>query len=351
MCGALVQRGIRFDISGRSRDKLDGLARELASPQGTPCVFVADSRSRIELAPLLDERRVVAACAGPFDAVGEPLLALAAERGIHYVDTTAEPSFVMRALAYHSVATGSGACIAPSLAYECALADWLSPRALGRLDGGVESIAVCYSHPREFLSRASRGTLLSSLAELAGGQDRAWVDGVLCREEPLLHRRRFSVIDVDGSRRELQCGSVPGAEPLLLPSHTGAQTVRTFMVLPPALATGLLAVRKWVPQLARAALTLAAYREERDVERVSGRFEVIVEASRGGVSALARARGTDPYRVTAEIQAFAIAEALAGRRRATGVLAPSVACDGERGLAMLEEAGVKLEITERSRER
>ena len=355
VCRALVKRGVSFDISGRNREKLDALARELRSGGRTPLVHVVDALSRESLAPALEGRRVVAACAGPFADIGEPLLALAAERGLRYVDTSGEQSFVARALSHDSAAERSGACVAPSMAYEVAVADWLAARATARLDGAVESIAVCYSHGIDFAANVSRGTLLSSLGEL-GGDDagasrggRAWVDGVLRREEPMRHTRRFAVIGADGSRRELVGVSFPSPEPLLLPSHTGARTVRTFLALPKLVADGLVAARTLLPLLARASRLAATRHEPHD--RSPTAFEVIVEASRGGVSALARARGKDPYTVTAEIQAFAITEALAGRMVAKGVVAPSVACDGGRGLAALEACGVTVEITERSRER
>jgi hypothetical protein len=138
-----------------------------------------------------------------------------------------------------------------------------------------------------------------------------------------------------------------------MPSHTGARTVRTFVAVPRLVAAGLSRAGGLVPGLARAAARAASGRQSLSGAREprASSFEIIVEASRAGVSALARARGVDPYRVTAEIQAFAIAEALEGRVVARGVVAPSVGYDGERGRAALEACGVTLEITERSRER
>jgi short subunit dehydrogenase-like uncharacterized protein len=360
VCAALQRTGVAFDIAGRNRDKLEALAQTLpphvGASSGLPAVNVVDVTSSTSLREALQGRCVVAACAGPFSALGERLIEAAAHDGVTYVDTCGEQSFVAHAFAtYQAAARASGACIVPSMAYEVALADWMAHIATERLEGAVERVSICYSHGASFVANASRATVLSSLGELGDPNARQLVDGELRREAPLAQTRRFAVLHDDGTVREVTGVSFPSPEAVVVASHTGARTVRTFLAVPAWRGRGLVAGRSLVPALARAGRALierfdASVRSAERDPRAS-RFEVIVEASRGGVSALARARGTDPYAVTATIQAFAIQEILAGRVTAKGVVAPSVAFAADAGLAALTKQGVTFEVTERSRER
>ncbi len=342
LCERLAQEGVPFDVAGRTDERLRACAARFSGARA----FLVIPGSRSSLAEAVRGRKIVASCAGGFRESGEPVVAAAAEAGISYIDTAREQSFVAQVLSYDAAALKSGACLAPSMGLEVAVADWLATRAMERIHEGpaasdrgetsAEHLAVCY---------AEAGLpLLSRLRDPLEGA-RQWVDGMLRDEEPLIHQRRFAVIDDEGSRRERVALSVPGVEPLLLPSHTAAQSVRTFVTAPGATAEGLV----------RSALLRGASRQVARLSRVGslgdGRFEVIVEASRRGVCALLHARGVDRYRVTAAIQAFAITEALEGRMRGSGAVAPSVAFDRDRGVRALEAVGVAFELTERSRER
>ncbi len=342
LCEMLAREGVPFDVAGRTDERLQACAARFSGARA----FLITRGSRSSLADALRGRKIVASCAGAFPESGEPWVAAAAEAGISYLDTAREQAFVAQVLSYDAAALKSGACLAPSMGLEVAVADWLATRALERMHEGTtagdsgetrgEHLAVCYADPGV--------ALLTRLRDPPAGA-RQWVDGMLRDEEPLAHQRRFAVIDDDGSRRERVALSVPGVEPLLLPSHTGARSVRTFVTAPGATAEGVV----------RSALLRAASRQVARLTRVGssgdGRFEIIVEASRSGVCALLHARGKDRYRVTAAIQAFAITEALGGRMRGSGVVAPSVAFDRDRGVRALEAVGVTLELTERSRER
>jgi short subunit dehydrogenase-like uncharacterized protein len=240
-------------------------------------------------------------------------LALAARTGGHHFDATCERFFVERAFAmYGDVAKASGACIVPATGYVGALADWLAQRAMARLGVEVESLAVCY------------------------------VDGGVRSALPARDTRSFAVTGERGALHERTAVSCEGPEGILLRSHTNVQTVRTFQVVP--------SWRQVVSRLGGSGSLARAIRGEATGVGETDAFEVIVEAARGGVSALARARGKGTQRVTAEIQTFAAAEALAGRVTAKGVVAPSVAFDAERAIAALEEHGVRFTMTERSRE-
>src|SRR6478609_12169826 len=84
VCAALARRGIAFAVSGRSREKVEAVAREFGASES--CVIDLGVAESIRGA--ISGRKIVCACAGPFALVGEAVLATCAKLGVHYVDTT-----------------------------------------------------------------------------------------------------------------------------------------------------------------------------------------------------------------------------------------------------------------------
>src|SRR5918995_6578969 len=84
----LQRRGAEFVLAGRSAEKLETLAARLGGEVRTAAVTLDDAAG---LRALLEPCAAVIACAGPFTAHGEPVVAAAAEAGTHYLDTTGEP--------------------------------------------------------------------------------------------------------------------------------------------------------------------------------------------------------------------------------------------------------------------
>src|SRR5665213_3338996 len=83
VCNVLARKKVPFAISGRSREKLEALAKCFDSP---PEIAVIDIAEDSTVRAALEGRKVVCACAGPFIEVGEPVLAAAARMGVHYAD-------------------------------------------------------------------------------------------------------------------------------------------------------------------------------------------------------------------------------------------------------------------------
>ena len=276
-----------------------------------------------------------------------PILAYCARAGVHYVDTTGEQSFVARAvLRYRATAEASGACVVPAMAYEIALADWAAHIASETGDGPVSAISICYGLRSPGGPFASRGTMRSALAQFAGGDAMQFVDGALVRELAAEKVRTFE-IETLGERAEARtCVSFPGPEAIVVPAHTGAQTVRTFM--PVGGAFLLHRGRALVPGAARIAGRLAGRLIARAPEgpdegaRARTGFEIIVEVERGRATSVLRVVGHDPYGLTAEIQALASERAVTGAVTARGVVAPSVAFEPRSSLAALRAVGVSL---------
>ena len=349
VCKALARRGIPFAIGGRDAAKLERVAASLAAVgAGITEVAVIDLASPDTLRAAIEGRALVCACAGPFAQVGEAMLASCARAGVSYVDTTGEQSFVADAVArYRATAEASGACVVPAMAYEMAPADWAADLAAKQLGEAPDEIAIAYIMVGEG-GRAfapTRGTKKSALGVLAEDAARQLVDGALVRERPAAHLRKFASPRL---AREIMTVSFPSPEAILVASHTGARTVRTYMTQGPVVARLAHATRGVTPFFARLARGLVERTIDRgaegpdDATRASARFEIICEASKGSRRATVVASGHDPYGLTAELQAYAAERALAGELRAKGVVAPSVAFPSAHALEELAQFSLRI---------
>jgi short subunit dehydrogenase-like uncharacterized protein len=344
VCRALQEKQIAFAVSGRSEAKLAALVRSLG---GGVASHVVDIGSPESIRRAIDGRRIVCACAGPFLEVGEPVLAHCARAGVHYVDTTGEQAFVARAVArHHATAEASGACVVPALGYEIALADWAAHIATEKGDGPVVEISICYGLRTPGGPFASRGTLRSAIAQFASGDAMQFVDGALVREPAAEKVRTFEMETLGRANEARACVSFPGPEAVVVSSHTGARTVRTFM--PVGSARLLHRARRMVPMAAKVAgrllgrLIARAPEGPDEAARARTWFEILVEVERAGGRSVVRVVGHDPYGLTGEIQALAAERAVSGAVTARGVVAPSVAFDPRTSLAALSSAGVSL---------
>lgn len=323
VCEALARRELAFAVAGRSKAKLEEVARDTGAVE-VACVPPGDEAA---LDAAVRGRTIVCACAGPFVEVGEPVARACARLGVHYADTTGEQAFVRTlARSYDADAERSGACLAPAMAYEIAIADLACSIATERLGNPPDELDVAYM-VRRF--DATRGTKRSAVGVLGAADPMQWVDGALVLERPGARRRRFPT--PEGS--DAWAVSFPSPEAVLVPRHTGARTVRSWMAMS--------ATSAWVAHRAgrllrgatrglRATLSRAIDRAPAGPtleQRARAGFCIVAEARLGETTARAWVVGRDPYGVTAELQAFAAREALLDRVRATGVRAACEAFD------------------------
>ena len=349
VCDLLSKRGMTYAISGRSRERLERLRRRLEDAGGAPptelCVVDIERTESVNAA--VDGRKIVLACAGPFALVGEPILAACARLGVHYADTTGEQRFVADAAKNHqSTCEASRACIVPSMAYEIAPSDWACHLAAERVGGSPDTSEVFYSSRNAdgaSGSATTRGTKKSILGVLAERAPLQWIDGSLVVEASAEKTMSFAL----PNGRRLAAASFPSPEAIVVPQHTGARTVRTYMAMGENVARNLHRFRKLAPTLVRATRSLAERWLDRgpvgpEGEDRAGTFTIIAEATKGSERARIALTGSDPYGLTAELQVYAAERALAGAIRAKGVVAPSVAFPPRDALIALAHTGLSL---------
>ena len=90
---ALVDRGAKPVLAGRTASRLERLAAALGGDLETATADVADPAS---VRALLEEGDVLITTVGPFVRFGEPAVEAAIDAGATYIDSTGEPAFIRR---------------------------------------------------------------------------------------------------------------------------------------------------------------------------------------------------------------------------------------------------------------
>ncbi len=349
VAGELLRRGVPFAVSGRDEAKLQRVADEYGSRE--VCVVSLDDVESVRAA--VAGRTLVAACAGPFSQVGEPVVRACAEAGVHYVDTTGEQPFVARVhRELAATAQESGACLTPAMAYEIAPSDWAAHLAAEAVGGAPDELAMVYvpsvvaAGAGGLRAMTSLGTRKSAIAAMGSHDSWQWLSGKLVREPSAEIVRTFTTVGPHA--RTVSAMSFCSPEAFVTPPHTGARTLRTFFATDPVAAELARLTRHVTPKLARMIgpkleKLLTAGVAGPDEETRRGAFLVHAEAIRGKRFARVTICGADPYGFTARAIAYAAECAVRGEIRARGLVGPSVAFPPAAALAA--DAGLDLIVT------
>ncbi|MFC5278753.1 saccharopine dehydrogenase family protein [Halorubrum rubrum] len=114
-------------IGGRSRDRLDALAADLArcsDARDDVPVVVGDATDSESLRAVAREARVVCTTVGPYTRLGTPLVEACVETGTDYCDLTGEVNWVRETVdRFHEPAVDAGARIVHSCGFDSVPAD------------------------------------------------------------------------------------------------------------------------------------------------------------------------------------------------------------------------------------
>jgi len=138
-----VDGSVRWAIAGRSAEKLDAVAEEIARETGLDSSglprIVADADDATSLGALVERTKVVCTTVGPYAKYGSKLVELCAETGTDYCDLTGEVQWMRRMIdAHEGVARDSGARIVHNCGFDCIPSDlgvWFMQREMQRLHG------------------------------------------------------------------------------------------------------------------------------------------------------------------------------------------------------------------------
>lgn len=213
----LAGRDVKVRLAARDQNKLADLLA--AIDQQFDCVSI-DIDKATSFDAVLEGANVVINCAGPFSDLGEPVVRESAARGIHYVDTTGEQSFIKLAFdKYGGLSRETGSVLAPACAFEYAMGD-AAAAMLADQAKNCQSLDIVY-----FMRgiTTSRGTKKSVLRAMGAEQ-------LLLRNSMLVPLERGNVVSVqlpgEGSKNAFP---FPGGEVLLVPLHLPVNSLTTLM--------------------------------------------------------------------------------------------------------------------------
>jgi hypothetical protein len=165
----------------------------------------------------------------------------------------------------------------------------------------------------------------------------------------LVHERTGEIVQsfLLGAGKRVTGVSFPSPEAVVVPMHTRARSVRTFMAMGSRSARTIHRFRRLVPPLVRAIRPLlerriAGTQDGPKGEARSAEFEIVAQAKGDGEVVRVFVKGRDPYGLTAEIQAWAAERAVRGEVTARGVVAPSVGYPPSDAFAALAPYGVSV---------
>ena len=344
---ALLQRGVRPVLAGRSAPKLRALADELG---GELEVHAADVDRPESCADLVERGDVLISTVGPFTRWGDPAVQGAIASGAHYLDSTGETPFIRRVFErFGGAAEAAGCGLVTAFGY-----DWVPGNLAGALalrDAGEDAVRVDVGYFITGAAGASGGTR-ASVVEALMAPSYGWRGGRLVTERAAARMRDF---DVDGrSRPGISVGT---SEAFALPRlRDGLREVNVYLgwaggaARPMTLLSPGLDLFRRVPVLG-------------DVPRVLGRQ--LVKGSSGGPDAAERARsgsyvtaaayaadgaqlaeamlrGVNGYDFTGRILAWGAQRALEGGLQGTGALGPVDAFGLDTLQSGVAEAGLSV---------
>lgn len=343
----LKAAGADFVLSGRSREKLDALAEQLGGGVRVQQASLGDEAS---LRSLLADCAAVIDCAGPFTLHGEPVLKAAVDTSTHYLDTTGEQPYMRLAFEkYGPRAEANGTVVIPAMGFDYLPGDMIASLASEGM-GEVDDVVIAYAVAG---MRATRGTMLSALEMLKGG-DVEWRKLQWMPASQSVGRGSFDFGEPIGRQR---MGRYPAGEQITVPRHVATRRVRTMITIStfvPGPLGALFAPFTRPAQLAlrtpfRKALGTVISRLPEgpsESDRAAARFTVVCDVVRGTRARRGVIRGSDVYGLTAaSVVRGAIIAAQGGIPR-SGALAPSQAFPPKDFLKALRRFDVDWEVDE-----
>jgi len=208
-----VRRGLRPVLAGRSRDKVEALARELGLEAR---VFGLDEPAR--LLAQIKGHGLVLHCAGPFSATAAPMIEACLRASAHYLDITGEIAVFEHAQSLNERAKAAGSVICPGVGFDVVPTDCVAAALKNALPDATH-LALGFDSRSSF----SPGTAKTSIEGLAqGGKVRR--DGRIV-SVPLAYRVRR----IDFGAGEKLAMTIPWGDVATAWHTTGIANIEVFI--------------------------------------------------------------------------------------------------------------------------
>ncbi|WP_028936843.1 saccharopine dehydrogenase family protein [Pseudonocardia spinosispora] len=191
---AMTRRGLQPVLAGRDKARLDTIAQRL----GGLSTARADATDPASVRALIDSGDVLVSTVGPFQKLGEAVVAAAVDAGAVYFDSTGEPPFVRRVFEHHGPAAArTGAALITAFGNDYVPGTLAGALALTEAGVAASSVHIGYFITGGRGQGFSKGTLNSLVGVLLEPMY-SWRDGALV-DEPA--GRRYRTFQVAGRAR------------------------------------------------------------------------------------------------------------------------------------------------------
>ncbi|RON87208.1 saccharopine dehydrogenase family protein [Pseudomonas fluorescens] len=208
-----VRRGLRPVLAGRSRDKVEALARELGLEAR---VFGLDDPAR--LLAQIKGHGLILHCAGPFSATAAPMIEACLRASAHYLDITGEIAVFEHAQSLNERARAAESVICPGVGFDVVPTDCVAAALKDALPDATH-LALGFDSRSSF----SPGTAKTSIEGLAqGGKVRR--DGKIV-SVPLAYRVRR----IDFGAGEKLAMTIPWGDVSTAWHTTGIANIEVFI--------------------------------------------------------------------------------------------------------------------------
>jgi short subunit dehydrogenase-like uncharacterized protein len=322
---ALVARGLKPVLAGRSPAKIDALAEELGGLETAR----ADTTIPASIRKLVTSGDVLATTVGPFARHGKAALDAAIAAGAHYVDSTGEAGFVRSVFADAGPRAAANDCaLLTAFGYDFVPGNLAAALALRQAGSAATRVATAYFFDGD--AKMSSGTAATAVGGLTDPSH------LLSKGRLVLlpTGRKLRTFTDRGARRP---GVLMGStESLALPrtfpqltdvaNYLGWLGKGSYAMPAVSFGTGLLRLPLLRQGLAHRADKAAAVtgRGPDEAARRNQRSVAIAVASDAGGKQLTsvRVEGPNGYDLTADLMAWAAEELAYGRVEGVGALGP-----------------------------
>lgn len=210
---AAVSRGLKPVLAGRSRDKVQALARELGLE-----ARVFSLEDEVRLLTQIKGHDLVLHCAGPFSATAAPMMEACLRANAHYLDITGEIAVFEHAQSLNDRARAAGVVICPGVGFDVVPTDCVAA-ALKNAMPDATHLALGFDSRSSF----SPGTAKTSIVGMAqGGKVRR--DGKII-SVPLAYRVRR----IDFGAGEKLAMTIPWGDVSTAWQTTGIANIEVFI--------------------------------------------------------------------------------------------------------------------------
>ncbi len=339
---ALVRRGIRPVLAGRSVRRIGPLAEELGL-ESAP----ADVTNPASVKALVRRGDVLATTVGPFARYGQVALDAAIAAGAHYVDSTGEGGFVRSVFADAGPrAAAAGSALLTAFGYDFVPGNLAAALALRQAGSAATRISTGYFFDGEArMSSGTAATAASSATDPAHLYDAG-------RLVLLPVGRKMHVFNDQGARRpaalfgSTESLSLPRTFPQLThaANYLGWFGKGSYALVPASYvmgALGLPGVRTLVKRRADKAASVTGRGPDAAARARQRSVAIAIAADATGRQlATVRVEGPNGYDLTAGLMAWAAIELAEGRVEGRGALGPVDAFGIDRLVAGCRDVGL-----------